>query len=362
MKKLLIAAAAMSVVAGAQAQSTVTLYGFLDANWAQTDTKTSSGSTKVSKASSGNYGGAGSSNVGIKGEEDLGGGLKAGFKFEADLNPSTGELGQANTTGAFDAASTSTALTTTVPKTVIFSRQANVYLSSAQFGTLTQGRTVDVVDSNSSTAGFIKLFDNESGEMDAGGVKQRNNITRYDTPVFSGVQLAASYTTDAQKNDNSTTNQGNTVSTYGITYTSGKFKGGYAEGVANLASYTSESKVTNLFGGYDFGVVNLQAQYTTNKNYTSSSAFEKTKSTRLGAAVPLSAYGLSGVTAIAFYQTSSVDNQDGAKANADYTIQGIAVQKALSKRTNIYAGYKSKNLDGTGTDVKTTVAGVTHAF
>ena len=84
MKKLLIATAALAMVAGtAQAQSSVTVYGKLDAGYSDRKAEGTSGA----KAS-----GAGvvfnaheTSRWGLRGTEDLGGGLKANFVIETQL-------------------------------------------------------------------------------------------------------------------------------------------------------------------------------------------------------------------------------------------------------------------------------------
>lgn len=87
MKKTLIALAAVAATGVAFAQSSVTLYGVADA-----------GINKVTDASASFSGSStmnnGNSRWGIRGTEDLGGGLKAGFNFEQGVNIGTGELSQ----------------------------------------------------------------------------------------------------------------------------------------------------------------------------------------------------------------------------------------------------------------------------
>ena len=88
MKKSLLALAVLGAFAGAaSAQSSVTMYGTVDVNgrYVKDD-----GSTK--RLSMGRDG-LNSSQLGIKGVEDLGGGLKAGFLLLASLNAGTGDIG-----------------------------------------------------------------------------------------------------------------------------------------------------------------------------------------------------------------------------------------------------------------------------
>jgi predicted porin len=119
MKKTLIIAGVMGAFAiNAHAQSSVTLYGTLDAglvysnnqrghsNWQQ-------GSGTVSDT----Y-------FGLRGSEDLGGGLHAIFTLEDGFNLNSGKFTESNT---------------------MFNRQAFVGLQSDQYGTLTLGRQYDSV-------------------------------------------------------------------------------------------------------------------------------------------------------------------------------------------------------------------------
>jgi len=83
MKKTLIALAAVAATSVAFAQSSVTLYGVADAAIVK--------STGVSTAFSSSGGmNNGTSRWGVRGSEDLGGGLKAGFNFEQGLSLADG--------------------------------------------------------------------------------------------------------------------------------------------------------------------------------------------------------------------------------------------------------------------------------
>ncbi|MBV1732950.1 MAG: porin [Hydrogenophaga sp.] len=85
MKKTLIALAAVAATGAAFAQSSVTLYGVADASLAKVTGK----SAYLSSAGTMNNG---TSRWGVRGTEDLGGGLKAGFNFEQGLSLNDGSL------------------------------------------------------------------------------------------------------------------------------------------------------------------------------------------------------------------------------------------------------------------------------
>src|SRR3954468_1495071 len=94
MKKTLIALAALAAAGAASAQSSVTLFGIVDVNYAHysVDGGTSAYGTA---ASSGHVNvltnsGYNSARLGFRGTEDLGGGLSASFWLEGALSPDDG--------------------------------------------------------------------------------------------------------------------------------------------------------------------------------------------------------------------------------------------------------------------------------
>ena len=114
--KLFAAAVAALAAGGAYAQSSVTLYGVVDAGVEyQNHQPNVAGSHDVVRLNSGNMSG---SRWGLRGVEDLGGGLKGVFVLESGFSVDTGLSGQSNR---------------------LFGRQAFVGVQS-QFGTLTLGR------------------------------------------------------------------------------------------------------------------------------------------------------------------------------------------------------------------------------
>jgi predicted porin len=121
---LLCAAAAPSV----HAQSTVSVYGLMDAYIEHRSNMTANGDGRWLV----NSGGMNTSRVGFRGTEDLGGGLKALFQLESEVNVDTG---QAAGGGSF------------------WSRQANVGLEDSTLGRLVIGR------SYSTTYDFLLPFD-----------------------------------------------------------------------------------------------------------------------------------------------------------------------------------------------------------
>ncbi len=127
MKKSLIALAVLAASGAAMAQSSVTLYGVADAGVGKIKYG-SGGATPGNDASnkvefqSGSLMNNGNSRIGVRGVEDLGGGLKAGFNFESGLDLDDGAaLGSG---GGF------------------WGRAANLWLGGG-WGTLKLGRTLN---------------------------------------------------------------------------------------------------------------------------------------------------------------------------------------------------------------------------
>ncbi|WP_233836633.1 porin [Paraburkholderia sp. ZP32-5] len=176
MKKIVIAVSAATIALPAFAQSSVTLYGVLDeALQLNTNAKHVVGSTNVGgrqwslDSLNGPYG----SRWGIKGREDLGGGLAALFTLESGVNLNTGAFAQGGTA---------------------FGRQAFVGLSSNRFGTLTLGRQYDSVND------YLGAFEfglaaygsgaSHPGDIDNGARTYRqNNSIKYASPNFSGLRF-----------------------------------------------------------------------------------------------------------------------------------------------------------------------------
>jgi len=173
MKKTLLAAAIPAILLStvAHAQSSVTLYGVIDEGF---DFTSNGQGQRGYEMVSGDTAG---SRWGVKGSEDLGGGLKAVFDLENGFNTNTGKLNQGGAE---------------------FGRQAYVGLSSAQYGTFTMGRQYDpTIDMWSgftaagNTMGDLAAhpFDNDNSDWDY----NIQNSVKYVSPTYSGFTGEAMY-------------------------------------------------------------------------------------------------------------------------------------------------------------------------
>jgi predicted porin len=162
---------ALFVCGVAHAQSSVTLYGIIDEGLSYTN---NAGHGAALKMSSGDVLG---SRFGLKGSEDLGGGLSAVFRLENGFNAANGSLGQGGR---------------------LFGRQAYVGLSSTRYGTLTLGRQYDptsdlfsAMTAAGNWAGNVASspFDNDNADWDF----RVNNSVKYTSPTIAGFSGEAMY-------------------------------------------------------------------------------------------------------------------------------------------------------------------------
>lgn len=124
----LAAAAVLGVPMMASAQSGVTVYGIVDASVRRADNANAAGDA-VTSLNDGVYVG---SRFGLRGSEDLGGGLKAIFTLENGFDPSSGTLQQVNASASNGSGAAAGGR--------LFGREASVGLASDTLGTVTLGR------------------------------------------------------------------------------------------------------------------------------------------------------------------------------------------------------------------------------
>ncbi|HRK39849.1 MAG TPA: porin [Burkholderiaceae bacterium] len=164
MKKLSILALAAGCACAAQAQSSVTLYGVADAAFERVK-----GATSVSRVASGQQQG---SRWGLRGTEDLGGGLKAVFQMEAGFNMANGASGQGG---------------------LLFGRQAYAGLAG-DFGAVRIGRQYSPMDDVASLVG-TKVYDVLSVVpiIGNGDYNRVNSAVTYLSPKIANTTFQAQY-------------------------------------------------------------------------------------------------------------------------------------------------------------------------
>jgi predicted porin len=383
MKKTLVAIAALAAVSSF-AQSTVTLYGVADV-WlgslkqpgvAVTATKVGNVVTTTVAPGAGvtqtllNTGGLSGSRFGLRGSEDLGGGLKANFVMENGHNTDTG-------TAAQQAASTSQGM--------LFGRQTFVGLSGG-FGEVRFGRQYPAYDEARGGADLFghSAFSSNTASSSWQGFGRDytyrvNNAIHYISPNFGGVTGAFTYTLGENKtvafsagkimslrlnyangpialalaHQNEKNAAGNIASGASNSGALGQFDGANLFGIRNvtLVGYTPVTSESHTFlsGAYDFGVARAQLAFNRSKD---NSGLGADKDMALNVAVPVGP-----TTIVAGLSRAKLE---GAKSST------VALQAtyALSKRTNVYGGlsYTTDKFVGLSNKRNLTAVGIRHTF
>ncbi|HEY1609671.1 MAG TPA: porin [Paraburkholderia sp.] len=325
MKKTVVAMAVASALTGvAHAQSSVTLYGLIDGGLTYT-TNQKGGQTyqEMSGITQGDR-------WGVRGTEDLGGGLHAVFVLESGYSIANGSLGQGG---------------------LMFGRQAYVGLSSDKYGALTLGRQYDQMVEQVSpvtTDQWSVLFEHPGDNDNTNRGFRVNNTIKYVSPTLSGAQFTAMYAPGGQPGSIAT----DSVWSLGGHYQQGGLYAGAAfthvDNPAALATgtfWTTANSVTGSFAlasrayevfgagaSYTFGPAKLGGAFTQStfkggfdgedvrfQNYEVNAAYHFTPAAYAGAA---------------FVYTNGLADAGGIHPR--YIQADLILDDTLSKRTDVY--------------------------
>ena len=336
MKKAWLGLACLAVSAGAMAQSNVQLMGLADAYVGSM--KMAGDATRANKMGTG---GMTTSWFGMRGTEDLGGGLKANVAFTGFFRLDTGSQGRFNGDN-------------------LFSRDANVSLAGG-FGTVMLGRGLApnflptvLFNPLGDSFGFSPLIIHNN--VNLGTRFARNNPSDtgwssevlYSTPTMGGLRANVHYA---------------------LTGVAGKKNIGgnllYAAGPLGLTAYYERDQLTNpntsvfadgstktvwmLGGSYDAKIVKGFVTYGESKSNLATTPKQTTFS--LGASVPVGPNG----KILAAYANSKPDNGNRRQTTT------VGYDHFLSKRTDVYAMLMNDRLTtfSSGTSL---ALGVRHRF
>jgi len=324
--KMTLAAAAVAGLfsAGAYAQSSVTLYGSLDAGigyvnkvggeplWAQT-----------SGALSNTY-------FGLRGAEDLGGGNRAIFKLESGFNIGNGAFGGwlANIAGAGNG---------------MFNRQAYVGLQSSTYGTFTLGRQYDSITdylSPLSLAGKgVNLAAHPFNNDNIGAQYAINNAIKYESLNYAGFHFGGMYGFSNSPGNFANGRQWSV----GAGYENGPLKVAAAydqknNGAAGIATGANADSGTwlqaetqrtfGVGGNYSFGPATAGLMWTRSKlqNVGSSLRFDNIEASGV--------YGLTPTLALVGSYTFTYGRADDVSLR--WHSAALGADYSLSKRTDFY--------------------------
>jgi predicted porin len=325
MKKTLIALAVLAASGASFAQSSVTLYGIVDAGYGELTSTTSAGAKSSVKGISSQQS---VSRIGFRGEEDLGGGLKANFTLEYYIEPDNG-----SGIGAGGVVSSA--------------RQAFAGISGA-FGSVNAGNQTTLIAAVNGTSDFHGGVNTVGYSIGNNQNSRRSNMIQYTSPSFSGltatVQVGFAGAVNADTGDNQA---------FRLAYSNGPFTVAYATetteltklsvgnfGAAQTADFGTRNptdlsdaladRKRNAFGAtYDLGVAKVGFTHSDAKAGSSADA-GKFSVNSFGVSAPMGALTLN----------ATFDNgkfTDSGAASAKLGAYQLSAFYALSKRTNVYA-------------------------
>jgi predicted porin len=278
---------------------------------------------------------------GLRGTEDLGGGLKAIFVLENGFNSGNGAIGQGG---------------------AIFGRQAYVGLSQSQFGTVTLGRqysfSTDILGSNYSTGGNTVAgnYAYHVNDVDQLTSSRINNAVKFQSANYAGFTFGALYgfsnSTDfagapATTTGTTTTAGSSRAYSFGVNYANGPFALGaaytdirfpsqsspaFSTTIANISTGNIRDLRTYGVGGrYIFGPATAWALWTRTQFTPVAAGASGTFYNAYEAGLK---YAFTPALSAAAGYTYTNATQNGGSAH--WNQGNLGLDYALSKRTDVY--------------------------
>lgn len=340
-KTLVVVAVSASFAVAAHAQSSVTLYGLIDAGLSYTSNV--GGKSNWQQTS----GGINQSRFGLKGSEDLGNGLKAIFTLESGFNLNSGRFANSGSE---------------------FNRQSFVGLSS-NYGTVTLGRQYDAAQDylaplsatgswGGTSFAHVGNFDN----LNTNGGFAVNNSIKFTSANYAGFTFGATYGFSNQAGGFATNREYSLGAAYelqglrvaaaysqlnnplsGTGASDGSYLGQFGNAVAAAVAVNPNATIGNarqrtygVGASYAFGAAQVGALWTQARldnaqnlplslrqdNYEVNAKYNLTPALGLG---------------VAYTFSNSRVSLAGTQAKVRFHQIGAQADYALSKRTDVYA-------------------------
>ena len=316
MKKTLLALATLTAFAGAaSAQSSVTLFGIVDAAYGKVSISGTGGRSVTGISNSG----LNSSRLGFRGVEDIGGGMRAGFWIEGALSNDDGNAAGLN-----------------------FQRRSTVSLMG-NFGEVRLGR--DYTPTFWNTTVYDAFGTNGVGQSMAPGLIGAAGITTNTTAVRSnnavsyflpgglgGFTGQFMYGFGEVASNAVNRGQGNYFGMR-LGYAAGPLAANFATGTVKGVSGATNVKTTNIGVAYDFGMVKPMFFWGNEKAGTGA----KVSAWELSAVAPMGAGEL----------RAAYSKYDVANSANDWNKFAMGYGYNLSKRTQLYTTYARVSNKGT---------------
>ena len=306
------------LAASAQAQSSVSLYGLIDLAAGSYQT---AGADRQAGIQSG---GMTTSYLGVKGSEDLGGGLKARFALEHFLRADTGSAGRF-TTDTFWARNSYVGLEGDFGAALLGRNTTPLFVSTLLFNA--------IGDSFGFSPSIRQLFTPSTGVgmLPFFGDTGWNNSLLYSSPKWGGLGFNVIGNMDDGAPGATGHNFGANVLYFGGPFAATAAWQRVRNGAFGTPAGWERQETWQLGGSYDLGIVKLFAQYT--NVATTATVDTETDIAGVGASVPLGAGKLIGQ-----YGQSRADV---GSSDTTHKVLTVGYDLYLSKNTDVYAVYMS---------------------
>ena len=339
MKKSLIALAVLAAAGAASAQSSVTLFGIVDA-------AVTVGRGTVADRTQLTNSGYNSSRLGFRGTEDLGGGMSASFWLEAGVSNDNGTGGATNTNNQATGGSAGNGL--------MFNRRSTVSLAGG-WGELRLGR--DYTPQFWNLTVFDPMGTNGVGTTQtlnsiitgATAVRASNTIGYFLPGNLGGFYGQVQYYLGENAQNGAATEDDGTGLGLRVGFANGPFNVAFATSRTEYAA--GDVRQSNIGGSWNFGIARAMAQYSQDENGTVDG-----KGWLIGGLFPVGAGEIRA--SYSRYENDSVGKPESKKLALGYVHN-------LSKRTAVYttwarvrnSGGAAQALGGSTTGVNASSSG-----
>ncbi len=324
-RSLALAALVALAAPAVHAQSTVTLFGLVDVSVGRSQAP---GAPSVTKVESGQMT---TSFFGIKGSEDLGGGMSAVYALESFLRADSGSNGRFNG-DAYWARNSYVGLSSSAGTVTVGRNTTSLFVNTLLFNAFGDSFSFSPAIRHTFTSGSDFQVSGDTGWSDS---------VKYSSPNFGGL----SFTAQAALSE---AGGGRNIGASAL-YFGGPFAAGFAWQSVKKGAAEPNTDSWQLGGSYSFAPFKVFAQYGSTDNKT---ANKTTKVFGLGGEMVVGQLGK--VLLQANKLSTDVVDADRTTISAGYDYQ-------ISKRTDLYAVYMNDKLTKLSTGNNYAV-GIRHRF
>ncbi len=283
-----------------------------------------------------------SSRVGIKGSEDLGGGLKAIYQLELGVNLDGGGQGQDNPSSGLGGASRNTFLGLAGDWGTVFIGRHDTPAKVAFYGSKVENLGDSALDINSGN-NLNRKATNPNGAAPLGVISEyrASDVIAYVSPNFSGFTFLAAMM-PGEDNDFVSDERDSIADHWSV---GGMYQGGGLAASAGYAMYNSgdagdgdvNQKVAQGSVSYTFGAFKVGGTY----EYTDNYVFDNDGDYTAWAVTGQYKFGNNAVSLV--YSDGNYNTESGLGQEQDGW--GIGFDHSFSKRTMVYAAYASATVE-----------------